>query len=217
MLLSLLVPKPTRSICTGITRPAHAFNTKKPRLAEKLHKPPRARLSSFTGAWEPEGVGAGQGCRGTEAPASPFPPMGPQPTPPSGTPDTPFLARVTSPSELSLGERDTRLKLRDRKRLDEWRFVYLAHSAPRRPGGGWNRPGCGLPARIPLGHPGASPPLRKCFVNEISMQMLFYYYYATPSPLACRHLKMLSKELCRALTRAGLPLPRLWPPNWPSL
>lgn len=28
------------------------------------------------------------------------------------------------------------------------------------------------------------PPLRKCFVNEISMQILFYYDYTTPAPRA---------------------------------
>lgn len=61
--------------------------------------------------------------------------------------------------------------------------LFTSHTIAHWAGGGTSRRSR-LPTRIPPGHPRASPPLRKCFVNEISMQMLFYYYYATPAPRA---------------------------------
>lgn len=51
-------------------------------------------------------------------------------------------------------------------------------------GWGWNQPEATVSPPGFHRPPERLPPLRKCFVNEISMQMLFYYYYAIPAPRA---------------------------------
>lgn len=88
--------------------------------------------------------------------------------------------------------------------------LFARHTIPSRPGraerAAASQPGFrGPPARL--------PPLRKRFVHEISMQMLFYNHYTTPAPRPGRSAEALKGALEDSLTRAGLHLPPLWTPR----
>lgn len=69
-------------------------------------------------------------------------------------------------------------------------------------------PGPGLPARIPQGHP-APPAPEKVLCKRNLYANVVLLLLRHPCLRGWGHLKMLSKELCGTLSRAGLPSP--WP------
>lgn len=92
MLLSLLVPKPTRGIRAGIHPTCSYFRHEEAQVSREVAQTNQSQAVLIRRRLGARGCGGRAGVQRDKGPSSPFPPMGPQPTPPSGTPDTPFLA-----------------------------------------------------------------------------------------------------------------------------
>lgn len=98
---------------------------------------------------------------------------------------------------------------RSRKWLDEWSFVHPSRSCE--PGWGQHRPEARAEAALPGFHRAtpAPPAPEKALCKRNLYANVVLLLFRHPCLQGWGHLKVLSKELCRALSRAGLPSP--WP------
>lgn len=143
--------------------------------------------------------GRGGGAKGREAPLPPpFRQSGPSQPLPLGLLTPAFWPEWHVPS----GERG---KTTETQRMKG--ALFTSRTAARRAGGGSNSPRPRPPRQDSTGPPQRLPAPEKVLCERNLYANVVLLLLRHPCPRGWGHLKVLSKALCRALSRAGLPAP----------